>query len=275
MKFIIYNTIYSPKIGGVVALHKLAEVLTGLNEEVYLITDRTIPGSKAICTTSEHAGEILKSNEPSVMIYPEVVYGNPYNAKNVVRWVLYSPGLNGGDPVYDPSEHVFLYRKEFGINTPYKDNKILFTFLPKTDFFYDMGSERSGDCYLLRKGSRIHNDRVDGFYLDDSINSMSDVDTFLLEIFNKYERFISYDTFTYYSSIAALCGCTSIVIRNPYISRELFYTGLNENGIAYGFEDELHAVSTKHLVKPYLDNLYEESVETVKSFVNYCKSNFS
>lgn len=276
MKFLI-NTVYDymPKIGGVVALHKLGSVLSELNEEVYVICNNTIQGSNATCINQETARSILNEDNTAVLIYPEVIYGNPLQAKNVVRWVLYTPGLNGGDPVYNENEHVFLYRKEFGANTIYADYPILFTFLSKTDFFYDMGLERSGDCFLRKKGEKIHNQFADGFYIDDGINLAENIDEFLLETFNRYDRFISYDTFTYYSSIAALCGCTSIVIPNPNISRELFYTGLNAQGVAYGYDEEEHSVLTKNLVKPYLDNLYQESVETVKSFVNYCKSNFS
>ena len=44
-----------------------------------------------------------------VVVYPEVVRGNPLGAKRVVRYVLNAPGLLGGDTHYAPSELVIYH----------------------------------------------------------------------------------------------------------------------------------------------------------------------
>jgi hypothetical protein len=188
--------------------------------------------------------------------------------------VLYTPGILGGDSTYNDGEHIFLYKTEFGLNTIYKDKPLLHIFSPKTDVFYDMGKERSGDCFLIKKGNKIHSNFIEGYYLDNDIRNAINIDEFLLETFNKYNRFISYDTFTYYSVIAAMCGCTSIVMTNTQISKDIFYSEFYKYGIAYGIEDEIHSVSTKNLVKPHMEAKLNESLETVKLFLNYCEINF-
>lgn len=276
MKFIIKAFDYVDSTGGIIVLHKLADVLGGLGHETYIICNKTFDGCKAQCITEEQAKNILSQDNGIIVIYPEGIVGNPLQAKNVVRWVLYIPGGHGDDPsVYDSSEHVFLYIKEFGYNTIYENNPILFTFIPKTDIFYDKKLERSGDCFIRRKGNKINTEFMPGYYLDyDMAKNSRVIDDFLLYVFNKYERVISYDVHTYHSVIAAMCGCTSIVLRDPSLSPERFYNGLTQYGIAYGFEDEAHAKETKHLVKQHINDIYKNSLKTVNSFLEYCKDNF-
>jgi hypothetical protein len=47
--------------------------------------------------------------ERVIVVYPEVVSGNPLGAKHVVRYVLNHPGLLGGDTSYNPDELVIYY----------------------------------------------------------------------------------------------------------------------------------------------------------------------
>jgi hypothetical protein len=71
-----------------------------------------------------------------------------------------------------------------------------------------------------------------------------------------------------------MCGCTSIVVKNPSLSSERFYNGFTQYGIAYGFEDEPRAKETKHLVKQNINDIYKNSLKTVNSCLEYCKDNF-
>jgi hypothetical protein len=274
MKYLVCGYNYDINIGGVVALHKLANILSTLNPETYVVCDYTFPESNAKIISYNDSHD-LASDKDSVVIYPETIQNNLLNAKNIIRWVLYYPGFHGGTKEYDINEHVFLYHKEYGKNTKYQNNPILTIIDTKTDFFYNKNIERSGDCFLLKKGATKHKDILDGYYIDDHLTSKYS-QNFLLLTFNKYERFISYDSNTYYSIIAAMCGCTSIVVPDPDISEsEYFENEIVKYGIAYGFENENWSVTTKHLVKNHMNDLYEKSIKTVYDFHQYCINVFS
>ena len=45
----------------------------------------------------------------TVVIYPESTKGNPLKAKHVVRWILNTPGVCGGDGIFEKTDHIFLY----------------------------------------------------------------------------------------------------------------------------------------------------------------------
>lgn len=127
----------------------------------------------------------------------------------------------------------------------------------------------------MRKGYRKHVNKLDGFYIDDLVGG-DNTNDILMDIFNTHERFISYDSHTYYSIIAAMCGCTSIVIKDDNISSEEYYKNdFVKYGISYGFEDEDHSKNSKIFVKDYINYLYNKSLNTVYSFNEYCLDNFS
>jgi len=274
MKYLIYAGDYNPYSGGVIVLHKLAKVLSEMNKETYIMCDVTNP-KYDLKNISFNDSFGLALEDDCVVIYPEVIWGNVLNAKNVVRWVLYYPGVQGGSKEYDENENVFLFHREFGANSKYKDCPILNIFEPKTDYFYDMGLERSGECFLLKKGSVKHKEVMDGFYIDDLLLNQN-ADEIMLDIFNRYDRFISYDVSTYYSIIAALCGCTSIVMEDSDISEDDFYkNSLTKYGISYGISNIDRAISTKHLVKDNINSIYWQSFKTVIDFHQYCLDNFS
>ena len=81
-KFLVYSDFFNEKFGGHRILHKLGNTLHSLNEEVY-----------SLCDPSEFV-KYPKMNisdfnpEDTIVIYPEVVIGNPINAKYVTRWLL-------------------------------------------------------------------------------------------------------------------------------------------------------------------------------------------
>jgi hypothetical protein len=96
----------------------------------------------------------------------------------------------------------------------------------------------------------------------------------LKEIFNTTEKFYSYDTCTYISTLAALCGCISIVMPEEGLDKEIWRAKnpAFKYGIAYGEDDIQYALDTMYKVRPYLEKLEEETKDQLIKFINLTQS---
>jgi hypothetical protein len=100
--FIVWAPPYTHRSSGIRALYRLCH---HLNVGGYSAAMHGVGITPDNWLTPFYNGKIDKS----IVIYPEIVSGNPLKAKKVVRWVLNDPGLLGGDSFYNPDEIVFVY----------------------------------------------------------------------------------------------------------------------------------------------------------------------
>ena len=205
----------------------------------------------------------------TIVVYPEVFFGNFLNAKFVVRWLL-SDRYEDNRKVFGKNDLVIAYREVFNdytINPTCKTvtivhfNKELYR---QTNF-----ASRTGNCYIVRKGK----DRKDLPKSFDGpvIDGKSEKE--IVDIFNNSKYCYSYDTQTMYSFIASVCGCISIVVpedgrgRNDYLKPDdLGY------GVAYGdSEEELSfAENTREKLIESLD-FSEKNDYNIRKFIDYIK----
>lgn len=211
-------------------------------------------------------------DDDTVVIYPDVMYGNPLRAKKVVRWFLYHNRFD--DSAYDKSDLFVCYREVFNdwrlnpngitLHTPYFD-------LDKYKQ-YNFG-ERKGNCYIVRKGSNRTDlpKKFDGIVIDNLLEEEK------VKVFNECEYCISYDTQTAYSSIAALCGCISVIVPEEG-KRKSDYRSVNEvgYGVAWGFseneKDFAKATRCKVLELYKLTN--DKGINSAGDFIKKCSSYF-
>jgi hypothetical protein len=140
----------------------------------------------------------------SIVVYPEIVDGNPLNAKTVIRYVLNTPGLLGGDKEYDESEIVFTYHPS------YYDAPVL-TVPTIEDFFQDEGLPRAGACFWVGKGINIPRiPETDG--LMEITYTWPKTREELANLLNTKVVFYSYDNNTALNAEAKKCGCKVVVI---------------------------------------------------------------
>lgn len=209
----------------------------------------------------------------TIVIYPGM-YGNPLGAKHVVRWLLYhykhenEPSAYGKDDMFVCYRNIFnspnLNPKEITLHINYFDNQLYrqYNFEP-----------RFGKCYILRKGRNRKDlpEHFDGPVYD---NDMTQEE--LVKIFNEHEYCYSYDTQSFYSAIAAICGCKSIVVMEPG-KTEKDYLGKGEThyGIAYGDTPEQleYAEKTKELLIKSLDYKCRNEAN-VKTFIPVLEEKF-
>lgn len=211
-------------------------------------------------------------DDETVVIYPELMYGNPLGAKKVVRWFLYHNRYS--DEAYDENDFFICYREVFNdwrlnpegimLRTPYFD----------IDKYkrYNYG-KRSGKCYVIRKGEGRKDipKKLDGIVIDNLLEKEK------VKIFNESEYCISYDTQTAYSGIAALCGCISVIIPEEGKSKADYRTESEKDlGVAWGF-DEKEILWAKETQKDILDlyiSINKGGLESAKNFVEKCKERF-
>ena len=230
----------------------------------------------------------------TIVIYCEGIEGNPLNAKYVVRWLLSELGNNVKKDIYttwNKSDLVYYFnselkfkKKQENINIIYKNLTIIYIYENLKNI--KDNKNKNGYCFTLRK-SYYHKNFNDANYIHpvDSFEiKRNHTQDDYIEIFNKFEYFISYDPLTFLNIISALCGCISIVYPIENINKKewLMMTGMEEYfrktsyeknlyGIAYGnsIEEIEYSKNTLHLVKKQWDNIIQFYKEThIKSFIN-------
>ena len=272
--------------GGTVVEYYLAQILDELGQNVRIHPKNGIKMQNNIFNKFYENDFPIDDN--TVVIYCEGTDGNPLNAKNVVRWMLSVVELNDiniGLWNYNKTELVYYFNSELKfkknpekMGSIYKLLSALYIYpnIKQTNF-----NIREGTCFTIRK-SYLHKNGINIIHPNNSheISGPTHQDT-LIQNFNQYKFFISYDPLTFISVIAALCGCISIVypvdglskldwINTTCASEYIKFKGLdNLYGIAYGLEDIPYAVSTVSLAKEQWADIQKFFIEqTVIPFIN-------
>lgn len=274
--FCVWCPPYLEWSGGSIALHRLVHVLADKGYETYAVGCHKSDTLKGGLITEDKIQSFIQSNNDRViMIYPEVVAGNPYGAKNVVRWLLNDPSVTIGKSPSFEGEALFTFCDFYkGI---YADRIIseLSTFDLRLDSYVDKGNHIKGKvCYTIRKGYNKPHDKhpFDAILIRDYQEQQTGED--LIKIFDECETFISYDPNTFLSVHAALRGCNSIVIPNEGVSKEQWRDNAIylKYGVAYGWDDLDYAIQTRPLMRDYLREYEVRSDKQVDSFIQYCIS---
>lgn len=301
-KYLIYSPPYSEKVGGIIFLHHLCHLINLNGGEAYLypaFVNHEISQLnliKPIFKTIHRAvlnyirpyktnnnflspviTERLDVDDNWIVVYPEIVFGNPLQARNVVRWFLHKPGFHTGKIYYSPGELYFNVHSGFGDfqfpGSVTSKHLLSLRYFP-LEIYNETGSSasRAGCAYLIKKG-RNRPDLPKAFD-GDLIDGLSHAE--IASIFKRVRTFVSYDLYSAYSKLAVLCGCDSVVMPQPEISEDMWFQNPKDrNGIAYGFKDIERARKTKiHLI----DDIHAQNKknnESVLKFIDECENFFS
>jgi hypothetical protein len=282
VKLIIYTRPLDTNCGGIVALHNLAKIINDMkNPEICakLFVFNGLRYTNEYCQDFATIEEAADDN--AIIIYPEVITGNPLNCKKVIRWILLGLGKEM------PSDHYKTWGKNdlvyyFNSDTKFQKNpekmgteyKLLNClsinqYAKKINF-----GERYGTCFSLRKSVIIHQNiqmvhPSDSFELTRDHSQMDHI-----HIFNKYKWFMCYDALTFFIVIAAICGCIPVVYKIHGMNKQQWIQttaaaayvkskGLDSlYGIAYGKEDMQYAADTIHLVKQQWEDILKFNIES-------------
>lgn len=233
MNYIIWAPEFTHRSAGIRCLYTLCDELNRKGLPAFITGSlSTNTQLKAPLIDQAKACRLLQRDDYAV-VYPEVVTGNPYQAKNVIRWVLNKPGFLGGLPVFAKSERVFYYSEVF---KDYIQNTICGKlYLPTLEeSLFSPGTsnyqERSLVSFYIGK-SLYREGFVD---LDQAIEitRLTPHRENLPALFRACQVLYCFDNSTALIYEAVLCGCPVVVIpdgsqnRNDYSKLELGCLGI-------------------------------------------------
>jgi hypothetical protein len=211
-----------------------------------------------------------------VVVYPEVVFGNPLRARHIARWLLCTPSFHNKQVYFVPGEVHFRYLEMHrAVPVPWievADQLLNVTYVPWQHYQPPpAGSPRKGSAYLLRKGRGkppVHD--ADAIEVDGMSHAQ------IGDLCRRVQTFISYDTQTMYSYLAALAGADSVVVPDEGMSEAEWQPDEQlRSGVAYGFERIGWARSTRHLITDFYQRMERDSAASVGAFAEFWQARLS
>lgn len=286
--------------GGIVAMHKLANLIANKGHNVYIFCQPEYPHQniKVIPSTiTSEEGFVQNYSWESftyplyetVSIYPQITRGNPFNTPNVARWILYDTEFNieenyGENDIYFNYGNFKTFRKQEHRELTVFDYK--FDKLYKTNFY-----ERKTFCHIIHKHTPPNGLEIFEKLGSEDITSwkQNGAYDYLRTKLNEYKYFLTYDQKSFYTLAAGLCGTQSIIL-NPGPSYEFSPNANSDSesykeiispteyrlknriqmfGVAYGWDDLSWAEKTIEFVPSYLRELEKIDNKTVDNFMKF------
>jgi hypothetical protein len=199
-KYIIWAPEYS-KSNGVKTLYRLYKEIEKRGYEVYLYCkEKKFDEFNYI----EIITNDIKNN--FIIIYPEIVVGNPLRIRNVVRYILYYPGKLKGDKKFHQSEVLFTHCQKYS-----PEAHILTIPWINENIFYDDNSVKIQDCYFVYKGGKFRNVKETNGLLELNMDYPKTQEE-LADILRKTSTLYSYDSTTSVLDEAKICGAKVKII---------------------------------------------------------------
>mgnify|MGYP001402954109 CR=1 FL=1 len=275
-KVVIYTYKLDLKVGGIIVLHKLAQDLIENKCKVMLYTNNHDRYQNEFCNKFATLKDI---DNNTIVVYPEVIEGNPLKAKHVVRWILCDLGIHCSKNIYKTwsLDDLVFHFSTFNSKCDPRNIDLLYTvWIDQAVKNNDL--PRNGSCYLFKKASSFHKNirlihPMNSVLIDNCSNEE------IINIFNSKEYFYCYDPYSFYASMAALCGCIPIVypingiskldwlkskaIFQPYLDKHD-----NISGIAYGINDIQYAKNTIQNVSKEKKDIVKFGKKTIINFID-------
>lgn len=228
---------------GIRALHLLCHWLNRYGERAFVVLSYIDDSSAVSCDlqtpilTQDIIDYHYELGARPIVVYPEVVVGNPLEAECVVRWVLNFPGLLGGDSVYAENEMLIGFSKVLaaaaGENVPILHIPVL----NEEVFHPGEPRPRKGAAFYAMKYKDVHDGQVFGVPADaieitrDRPDSQTPEE--IAEILRSVELIYVFEN-TAIATEAVLCGCPAVFMPNPWFDQPIALHELGWEGYAWG-----------------------------------------
>lgn len=208
--YYIWSPSYTDKSSGVKTLHFLCHAL---NESGYVA--QLLPymqgcgGEKYFVNPNLNTPVATMSGEfeNPIVVYPDIIRGNPFGAKSVVRYLLAPRGAYGGDKIFPETDQIW------GALPSIAENVLR---IPVCDpeIFYDIGDVRKGSCFYSHKYEMHGNELLD---IAKDSKRLEGSQEEIAEILRTSEVCYLYEVSSILTE-AALCGCQVVLVRTSYFN---------------------------------------------------------
>ncbi|WP_051107473.1 glycosyltransferase family 2 protein [Curvibacter lanceolatus] len=227
---------YRRSSAGIRVMHMLCHVLNRLGEEAYVFTSEVNPDLNTPTVTEDVVRRHLQAGREPIVVYPEIVSGNPRRAKSVVRYVLNVPGLIGGDKTFADTELIYAYGQNLlPANAP-PDNVLFFPSVDSSLFNNrdnPLDAQRQG--ILVYPGRHLnalkeHPELAHGTVITSTWPASRSE---LAALMRRSEMLYCFES-TAIALEAVLCGCPAVVLRSPLFDGNAISSAeLGREGMAF------------------------------------------
>lgn len=235
--YYIYAPNYRRSSAGIRVLHMLCDALNRSGHEAYVAARVLNPN----LITPYLSGEVMALHrsqglEP-IVVYPEIVDGNPLGAGVVVRYLLNQPGHLGGSGIYDEDDLLFAYSR--GLLQPGmpEDNVLHLPPIDLSIFCPPVSPAKripGKVCYYQGRAAQA---KIDPELLPPDATEITtefpDSWEGLADLFQQCEYFYLAER-SGLAAEAALCGCISIVLPGKFAPGQLSEFENKNYGTAWG-----------------------------------------
>ena len=218
-------------------------------------------------------GQVVYVNEKidnSIVIYPEIVHGNPLNGKKVIRYILAQPGTMGfgtpetnsfkpGPVDFNANDELYVFSKVYD-KWNSNDNHILFLPIINLHIFKNQEKKRTKKAFYVGKGVNLnkHPKETEELFRGNDTKDQQGLANYL----NECEVLYVYDNLSAIMECARLCGCPIKYYGN--LTKEklsLYEPGMN--GITYRDEDRVN-LDAKEFTNHYKNmiRVFESRLDT-------------
>ena len=213
---VMYIHSYSKNSGGINVVYELARLIDGIdNWEAFIFDEEGLQLENDIYNKYIDTEDI---DDNDIVVYPEVISGNPLNARHVVRWILCKPNVfhQSVSDTWGYNDKIMLF-SSFDPNKKIEDENLMYC--TTTVSIPEFGNViRDKHRATIRKGSIFHTPEQIHEYIAGKDIIHNDFDE-MIHLLSISKSFSSADPYTYWSFISAMCNTPSIVVPLEHISK--------------------------------------------------------
>jgi glycosyltransferase involved in cell wall biosynthesis len=262
--YFIVAPAYDHTSAGIRCIHYLCHKLNEIGQEAYVST--AVINPKWNTPTARR-----KNINDCIVVYPEVTPGNPFNAKNVIRYVMQTPGLLGGDKEFPDSELVVYHSRQLSETGPYLTTPSI-----ESDIFRPFPKyRRSGSVYYAsgKSKNKPTPDQVEG--MTQITREWPTTREEIADLFKRAEVFYTWDAMTALIQEATFCGCPVVIMDAGYWTKEdINKCEYGMAGVAWGVEELDRARKTCHEALANYAKLEKQFEIDLKALVKMSQERF-